>query len=316
MASDSVDLDANQREAIAGAQGWVDDSAAALRAKLAESGLDIQPLAYSVLMRLSGADKRLQPGLYKLTGALTQYELVQVFERGEVELSRVTIPEGLPYWEVVPILAKNIPADSGRLYDLITDADFASKLGVEAPNLEGYLLPETYTLFAEQAPEEVLTLLVRSGLELLDSHSERLLELSLSKHELLTLASLIEAEATAGDERVVISAVFHNRLREGWKLQCDPTVIYALGGLDRPLYRKDLDFESSYNTYLNYGLPPGPICSAGRASIEAALYPAESNYFYFVADGRGRHIFSRTLNEHNRACRLVKQGLSAEDPGY
>jgi UPF0755 protein len=201
-----------------------DDSAAALRAKLEDAGLDIQPLAYSALMRLSGADKRLQPGLYKLTGALTQYELVQVFNRGEVELSRVTIPEGLPYWEVVPILANGIPTDSGRLYDLVTDAGFASHLGVEAPNLEGYLLPETYTLFAEQAPEEVLTLLVRSGLELLRSHSERLAGLNLAEHELLTLASLVEAEATANDERALISAVFHNRLRDGWKLQCDPTV--------------------------------------------------------------------------------------------
>lgn len=285
-----------------------DDTAAALRAKLEEAGLDIQPLAYSAWMQLTGADKRLRPGRYQLSGALTQAELVEVFNRGQVDLSRITIPEGLPRWRVVPILANGIPADSGELAALVDDKQFAELLGVPGPNLEGYLYPETYTLFAEQAPAEVLKLLVQSCRAELAQNAEKIAQLELGEYELITLASLIEAEATAADDRPLISAVFHNRLREGWKLQCDPTVIYALGGLDRPLYTKDLEFESPYNTYLNYGLPPGPICSPGRAAIEAALFPADTSLYFFVADGRGGHIFSRTLREHNNARLRVKQG--------
>jgi UPF0755 protein len=101
--------------------------------------------------------------------------------------------------------------------------------------------------------------------------------------------------------------VFQNRLRLGWKLQCDPTVIYALGGLDRPLLRKDLEYDSPYNTYLYYGLPPGPICSPGLASIKAALYPATTNYTYFVATGSGQHVFSASLEQHNRATSRIKR---------
>jgi len=127
-----------------------------------------------------------------------------------------------------------------------------------------------------------------------------------SLHELLTFASLIEAETSVGGERGLISSVYHNRLRKGMLLQCDPTVIYALGGLDRPLLYKDLEIDSPYNTYKFSGLPPGPICSPGAASIMAALYPEESRYLYFVADGNGRHIFSETLSQHNVARRTVK----------
>lgn len=290
------------------------ETAVDLRVDLEAAGLNIQPLAYSLLMRVTGADKHLQPGRYKLSGALTQMELVGVFDKGEVELSRVTIPEGLPWWRVVPILANGIPSDSGKLADLITDSDFAQKLGVPGLNLEGYLYPETYTLFAEQAPAEVLQLLVQTCQKVLNADSARIAQLKMTEYQVVILASMIEAEATAADDRPLISSVFHNRLRKGMLLQCDPTVIYALGGLDRPLYRKDLEFESLYNTYLHPGLPPGPICSPGKAAIQAALYPADTDYLYFVADGHGGHIFSRTLREHNNARMQVKQGVGRHSP--
>ncbi len=129
----------------------------------------------------------------------------------------------------------------------------------------------------------------------------------LSLHQAVTLASLIEAEARDGAERGTISSVFHNRLGRRMRLQCDPTIIYAMGGLDRPLYRKDWEFESPYNTYRVFGLPPGPICSPGEASLKAALYPETTDYLYFVARGDGTHKFSRTLAEHEAAFREIKR---------
>jgi len=123
----------------------------------------------------------------------------------------------------------------------------------------------------------------------------------------VTLASLIEAEATVSEERRRISSVFHNRLKRRMKLQCDPTVIYAMGGLDRPLNRKDWEYDSPYNTYRVFGLPPGPICNPGEAALRAALNPDETDYLYFMARGDGTHIFSRTLAEHEAAYRAVKR---------
>ena len=132
-------------------------------------------------------------------------------------------------------------------------------------------------------------------------------ELGWNKHQVLTMASLIEAEVGVAVERPRVSAVFHNRLKKRIRLQCDPTVIYAMGGIDRPLLYKDLEINSTYNTYLHYGLPPGPICNPGRPAMLAALYPIDSKELYFVARGDGTHIFSKTLAEHNRARRLVKK---------
>ena len=142
-----------------------------------------------------------------------------------------------------------------------------------------------------------------------DSMIARGASLDMSRHQVLTLASMIEAEAAQGGERAHISGVFHNRLRLGWPLQCDPTVVCAIGGLPpgRSLEKEDLAFDSPYNTYLHTGLPPGPICNPGMPSILAALHPDSTEDLYFVADGKGSHIFSRTLEAHNIARTRAKR---------
>ncbi|MGB3092192.1 MAG: endolytic transglycosylase MltG, partial [Candidatus Zixiibacteriota bacterium] len=140
-----------------------------------------------------------------------------------------------------------------------------------------------------------------------DSLTRRAGEIDFSLADVVTLASMIEAEAKDGNERDLISAVYHNRLRRGMLLQCDPTVIYALPELDRPLLLKDMEVDSPYNTYKYPGLPPGPICNPGKASILAALYPADVNYLYFVATGKGSHIFSTSLTQHNLARTKIKR---------
>jgi UPF0755 protein len=287
------------------------DDAADLRRRLAEAGIATDRRIYNILMKYTEADRHLKPGRYHLKGGITHYQLALLFKNANPELSKVTIPEGKTLKAIVPLLAHGIPTDSAGLARLLSDNSFRKSLGIDAPSFEGYLFPETYSFYPYQEPDAVIREMVamfKSSITL--EMSSQLQALKMSLNEIVTLASMIEAEAADGSERELISSVYHNRLRQGWKMQCDPTVIYALGSLDRPLLRKDLEFDSPYNTYLYYGLPPGPIGSPGLASIRAALFPAQTDYFYFVATGDGRHVFSSSLSQHNTAVARTKRRLS------
>lgn len=284
------------------------DNATDLYARLVESGLPVNRWLYRLYMRQTKVDRQLRPGRYHIKGGLTHYQLVLTFRDGKPELSRITIPEGWTIRQMIPVIAREIPTDSAELARLLADQNYFRGFGIEAPGFEGYLFPETYSFFPYQDSRSVIAEMVRMFRDKITPEMlKRARELKMSLNEVITLASLIEAEAADGAERELISSVFQNRLRLGWKLQCDPTVIYALGGLFRPLLRKDLDHDSPYNTYLYYGLPPGPICSPGLASIKAALYPATTNYTYFVATGSGQHVFSSSLEQHNRAAGRIKR---------
>ncbi len=284
------------------------DDAADLRRRLAEAGIATDRRIYNVVMKYTQADKRLKPGRYRFDGGVTHYELALLFKNSNPELSKVTIAEGKTIKEIIPLLTHGIPTDSVQLVSLLGDNAFRRSLNLEAPSFEGYLFPETYSFYPYQEPDDVIREMVamlRNSIT--PEMGNQLRALKMSLNEVVTLASMIEAEAADGAERELISSVYHNRLRKGWRMQCDPTVIYALGGLDRPLLRADLDFDSPYNTYLYYGLPPGPIGSPGLASIKAALFPAQTDYFYFVATGDGRHIFSTSLSQHNTAASRAKR---------
>ncbi len=286
------------------------DNAANVRAELIAAGLDVNPSLYSILMVLTKSDRSIRPGYYEVPGRLNQLELVKWFREENVLTSKVTIPEGLTVREIIPILSRGVPADSAQLARILADSIYWASFGIAAPSFEGYLFPETYKFFYEEEPVFVVRAMVNMFKSVFDSTwQQRAKGIGMTENEVVTLASLIEAETGNRDERKLISSVFHNRLKRGIMLQCDPTVIYAMGGLDRPLMKADLTFGSPYNTYTNYGLPPGPICCPGRASLEAALYPADTDYLYFVADGSGSHIFSETLEAHNRARARIKREL-------
>jgi len=186
------------------------------------------------------------------------------------------------------------------------DQAFITALGVQGPALEGYLFPDTYHVPRGLSEQSLLTLMVRNFQKRYSADmATRAQQLDLTQHEVVTLASLVEKEAQIDAERPLIAAVFHNRLRRGMRLQCDPTVIYALGErFDGNLRKDDLQIDSPYNTYRYAGLPPGPIANPGQRALEAAINPAAVDYLYFVAtrDG-GRHIFSKSLQEHNVAVR-------------
>jgi len=283
------------------------DNATDLYDRLVAAGLPVNRWLYRWYMRQTKVDRQLKPGRYHIRGGQTHYQLVMAFRDGKPELSKVTIPEGWTLRQMIPVIAHEIPTDSIELVRLLADQNYFRGFGIEAPGFEGYLFPETYSFFPYQDSRSVIAEMVQMFRDKITPEMIRhAQELKMPLNEVITLASLIEAEAADGKERELISSVFLNRLRLGWKLQCDPTVIYALRGLDRPLLRTDLEYDSPYNTYLYYGLPPGPICSPGLASIKAALYPAATNYTYFVADGSGQHVFSASLEQHNRATSRIR----------
>ena len=252
-----------------------------------------------------GIDRKLTPGMYEFKGRNSCRSVLTKLEKADFVNIRVTVPEGAPIWRVASILSERMNVDSSTVIALNTDSDFTQRLNV--PCLEGYLYPDTYFFPWGTSVEKILSDMVATFYLQTDSLWQNLSPDGLSRDDIVTLASIVEAEALMEDEKPTIASVYHNRLDQRMKLDADPTVIYGLGGLDRPLWKKDLRQKTPYNTYLVKGLPPTPINSPGLEAIRAAIHPAESDYLFFVADGSGRHRFSRTNAEHNRARQEIRR---------
>ena len=215
--------------------------------------------------------------------------------------------------EIASLLAERADIDSTEFHDLAMDTTFIRELGFEAPSLEGYLFPDTYLFDWPITAREAAQRMTHRFREIYDSETAQLSDSTfLSLSEVVTLASIIQAEAVWDSEMSHISAVYHNRLEKGWRLEADPTVAYALGGVRRRLWYRDLRIESPYNTYRRKGLPPGPICSPGKHALLAAVSPLDGcKDLYFVANGGGRHHFSETLAEHLEMQRRIKAAKKA-----
>ena len=300
------------------------DSMAKIVERLKEIDLIEEGKWLLIFSKLLGKDRHIQAGRYDFDKGITSYSLFNKLVKGKVTSIEVVIPEGLTIGEIARILKKEIAVDSAKFVKIATDSQFIRNLDIPASNLEGYLFPNTYKLHWGMDPAKLVQVMVNEFKKIFTpALLKRAKEINFSTHEVVTLGSMIEAEARDGEEREMISAVYHNRLKLGMLLQCDPTVIYALCGEQlgtrhnlnrpdgrasaRPLLLKDLEIDSPYNTYKYPGLPPGPICNPGKASLLAALYPADVDYLYFVAKGDGTHIFSSTLDEHNRAKNKIKR---------
>ncbi len=277
-------------------------------ARLEDEGVIRNAVFFSMLARFYGADRRINAGRYEIEPGMGATEILDLLVSGRVSMDRVTIPEGLTIAETARIIQARIGIDSTTFVGLASDSVVAHELGVEANTLEGYLFPATYHFHLEMSAEEILrTITGRFRSTLTEAYRARAEELGYNVHEIVTLASIIEQEAQVAEERDTISGVFHNRLKRGMLLQADPTVQFALGRPNMRLLERHLAHPSPYNTYVHAGLPPGPICSPGEASMHAALYPGEVPYLFFVARGDGSHIFSITNREHNRARAWVKR---------
>lgn len=267
--------------------------------------------SFAGYVRLRYPSGSLKAGEYWFEGPRNAAEVAARLIRGDIYYHRLTIPEGWTVSEIIEEFVKRGFGERERFLDITQQTHLLSDLDPQASDLEGYLFPDTYFI-TRGTPEEQI---IRHMIDRLRpiwtlSRRQRARELGLSVRQVITLASLIEKETAVVEERSLVSAVFHNRLRRNIKLECDPTVIYAVKRVkpfDGVIHQSDLKLDSPYNTYLYPGLPPGPIANPGLDSIDAALYPAEVDYLYFVSRNDGTHLFSRDYRAHHRAVRQYQR---------
>lgn len=281
---------------------------------LAAHGVVSNRAWFKLLARVRGADRSVRAGVYEFAPGLSAWKVLDILASGDEVATRFTVPEGLTIPEVAALAQEKlgIPADS--FVAAAQDSAAASRaLGFSARSFEGFLRPETYSLRHGTTAAELVRVMAEGFLAAWRPEWDaRLDTLRWTRAQLVTFASIVEGEARADDERETIAGVYHNRLRIGMALQADPTVQYAIflaTGKRKPrLFTRDYQFRSPYNTYLHPGLPPGPVNSPSRRSLEASLYPARVPYLYFVAGPDGRHVFSRSYEEHLRAIARVRRG--------
>lgn len=269
---------------------------------LHENGRIPSVQAFILLARLTVSHGPVFAGEYRIPDPSSAWQILNLLRHGSVVLHRVTIPEGLRGTDVAAIVSEKLSLSRDRFEALLTDPVMIHSLGLNAPSLEGYLLPETYSFPKKMTEEKIIRKMVEGMLAFFDREKmSRAESLGMSLHQVLTLASIVEKEAGTEEECPLISSVFHNRLKKQMLLQSDPTVIYGIKNFDGNLQKSELQTDGPYNTYLRLGLPPTPIANPGKPSILAALYPAETSYLYFVSRNDRTHAFSRTLQEHNKA---------------
>jgi UPF0755 protein len=251
--------------------------------------------------RVMGAGRGIKAGEYRLNPGMSPLAILAVLSKGAVILHPITLPEGLTKLQIGQLLSERGLVDKERFLSLTEDPEVAARYGIRGATLEGFLFPDTYHFSRGLSPEFILDVLVRRFQEVVPPRIKEGPETGLNLEQIVTLASIVEKETGLAEERPLVASVFLNRLERGMRLGSDPTVIYGIKDFDGRLRRKDLTESTPYNTYVNLGLPPGPIASPGLDSIMAVLYPAKSDYLYFVSKNDGSHYFSKTYAEHNRA---------------
>ena len=254
---------------------------------------------------LLGKKRMIKAGEYEFHTPMLPLETLSVLTKGQVKFHLVTIPEGFTLSQIAQLLdASNLVERKGFL-EKTSSPSFINALGLSSlagPTLEGYLFPDTYNLLREMEPEEAIQMMVHQFKKVFGpDFARRASELGISEREVVILASIIEKETSLPEEKPLISAVFHNRLRRKIPLQSDPTVIYGIKDFNGNLTKEDLMRPTPYNTYVIVGLPPTPICNPGKDSLLAAVHPAPVSYLYFVSKNDGSHYFSSDIEEHNQA---------------
>jgi len=280
---------------------------AAIGRRLVDAGVVRDASTFRAALWWSGRSRALQAGEYRFDQPLAAVEVVDRLARGDVYARRITFPEGLTMQEMARLYETREFGTAAAFLEAARDESLVRDLDPMAPDLEGYLFPDTYALPRGTPARRLVELMVdRFRATYTEELQRQAREQGLTTRQVVTLASLVEKETGRPDERPLVAAVYRNRLRVGMGLQADPTVVYALqqaGRYDGNIRRQDLAIDSPYNTYRYAGLPPGPIAAPGKASLAAALMPASVSYLYFVSRNDGSHVFATTLAEHNRNVR-------------
>ena len=276
----------------------------AIGERLVQAGVIRDRITYRVALGISGQARRLEAGEYRFDQPMTALEVIDKIARGDVYVIHLTFPEGLTIAEMSKIFESHGFGPAPAFVAAAGNVALVRGLDPAGRDLEGYLFPDTYPLPRHIDAAKLVRLMVDRFERVFSPEMRRAADArGLSVRQVVTLASIVERETARADERPLVAAVYANRLRIGMALQCDPTVIYALqraGRFTGNLSREDLAFDSPYNTYRHPGLPVGPIAAPGKASLEAAVHPADADYLYFVSRNDGSHQFARTLDEHHR----------------
>jgi UPF0755 protein len=273
---------------------------------LHENNLIVNKNVLKAKILIRGLASKVPTGTFLIEGKVSDAILIDsIFNKGPIKL-KLTIPEGTSAKKIFESINLLLKTDH-RFDNLFTEKNILNKYNISGSSLEGYLYPNTYFFFNDTSPADIVdTLVSQFWIEFDQKLLNRANELGLTVHEVVTLASIIEGEAMLDSERSTISSVYHNRLKINMKLQADPTIQYIIEGPPKTLSTRDLRIKSPYNTYQNYGLPPGPINNPGIQSIKAALYPLETDYLFFVAQGDGSHKFTTNERDHEAAKRVYK----------
>lgn len=275
----------------------------AIAGTLQKEGMIRNRIYFELIGRLQGFSRKVRVGYYGLHTNMSLWEVIDNLRKGRIIEYEVVVPEGYNLYQIGWTLSGTpLISEPHEFIDLVKNKRYVHSLGIEADTLEGYLFPDTYYLPKGIKLEDIPKKMVqRYKTVFSDSKRKRAQELGLTEQQIITLASIVEKEAKVDSERKLISAVYHNRLKLGMKLQADPTAVYGTKAWITKVTKEDLQRRSPYNTYLHKGLPPGPIANPGEGAILAALYPEDVDYLYFVAQGDGSHFFSKDFSSHEKA---------------
>jgi len=281
---------------------------------LREGGILPHPMAFRAIVLLTNSGRRLHYGEYTFPTPPSAFEAWRRMTRGDVIKYEVTVPPGANLYDIAKLLEGEALVTAEAFLSMATSPAVLRRLGLPGDSAEGYLFPDRYTFVKPVAPDEVLEFMVRQFRRKIPPDAEkRAGEAGFSLHQIVTIASIIEKETGLEEEKPIVSAVIRRRLALGMPLQMDPTVIYGVKRFDGTVTRKDLRTAGPYNTYLNRGLPPGPIANPGLTALAAALDPSKEDYLFFVSRNDGSHTFSRTLPEHNRAVEQFRRAVKEKE---
>jgi UPF0755 protein len=266
-----------------------------------------------LISRVTGLDRKIRAGYYLVHSSMNVLDLLNALRRGKIVEYDITVIEGDSLREIAEKLNEKNIATKEEFFNISKDKIFLEAYEIEAPSIEGYIFPDTYKIPKGMNPQEAIGMMIdRMREQFTHNMYEKAESLRFSEREVLTLASIIEKEAIIDEERPIISAVYHNRLKKRIRLQADPTAIYGIKSFQEKITFNDLKRKTPYNTYLIKGLPPGPIASPSLKSIKAALFPADVPYIYFVSNNDGTHQFSVTAAEHLAAVRAYREKKQTE----